>query len=137
MTTINALARQLASEYNIGTHTAAVDVVRVHVDQIAADPALWNQDTDTLTDAGVELVTGAVAESYAGGYHATAAQQLLEDIAEDAAAIAAAEQTIKNRTATRDEKIRAALKTELSRDSIAAAARLQRSRLYQIRDGRR
>lgn len=65
------------------------------------------------------------------------ARHLLDDIADQAAAIRAAEETIAKRTGRRDELIRAALSTELRRADIAAAARVKEARLYQIRDGRR
>lgn len=137
MTTIDTLAQTIRNAHGIDTLDAAREVVTVHVDQISDDPDLWNADTDSLTEAGVELVTGAIAESYARGYHATAAQQLIEDIAAEAAAIEAAERTVAERTTRRDELVRAALRTELRRAEIAAAAGVKEARLYQIRDGRR
>lgn len=130
MTTIDDLARIIRATYDLDTLDAARDVIRVHVDQIADDPDLWDADADALTPDGVELVSGAIAASYAGGHHSTAAQQLLTDIEDAVAAIAA-------HTARRDELIRAALRTELPRGDIAAAAKLKPARLYQIRDGRR
>lgn len=137
MTTIDALAHTIRAAHDIDTLDAAREVVRVHVDQISDDPDLWNAETDELTAAGVELVTGAVAESYAGGYHATAAQRLLDQIADEAAAIEAAERAVAEATERRDELVRAALRTELPRAAIADAAGVKPARLYQIRDGRR
>jgi hypothetical protein len=136
-TTIDTLTQTVRDTHGIDALDAARQVVTVHVDQISDDPGLWDANTSTLTDAGVELVTGAIAESYAQGYHATAAQQLLDDIADEAAAIEAATRVVAEATARRDEIIRAALRTELPRAAIARAADLKEARLYQIRDGRR
>lgn len=55
---------------------------------------------------------------------------LLEQIADERAAAA-------RHTARRDELIRAAMRTELPRAAIAAAAGVKEARLYQIRDRRR
>ena len=131
------LAKTIRDTYGIDTMDAARDVVKVHVEQIADDPDLWDADADALTEAGVELVSGAIDESYKHGYHASAAQQLLDDIADEAAAIKAAKQTINERTVRRDDLIRSALRTEIPRPEIAAAANVKEARLYQIRDGRR
>lgn len=62
---------------------------------------------------------------------------LLVQIEAAAAAIAAAERQVAEHTDRRDELIRSALRTELRRADIAAAAGLREARLYQIRDGRR
>jgi len=69
--------------------------------------------------------------------HATTTRTLIEDIADEAAAIAAAEKIVAERVVRRDELIRAALRTELPRAAIASAAGVKEARLYQIRDGRR
>jgi hypothetical protein len=135
--TIDDLARVIRATHDIDTLDAARDVVQVHVDQIADDPALWNPDTATLTDTGVEVVTGAIAEAYRVGSVATVAQRLLDEIGDERMAIEAAKRAIIEHTARRDEKIRAALKTELRRADIAAAAGLKPARLYQIQDVRR
>lgn len=137
MTTIDDLAQTVRAAHDIDTLDAARDVVRVHVDQISDDLELWNAETGELTPAGVDLVTAAITESYATGLHATAAQQLLEQIADEAAAIAVAERVAAAATERRDQLIRSALRTELPRAAIADAARLKPARLYQIRDGRR
>jgi hypothetical protein len=135
--TVDDLAREIATTHGIDTLDAAREVVQIHVGQVTEDPDLWNAQTRELTAIGADLVRGAVAESYAQSYHATAAQQLVEDIADEAAAIEAAERAIAEHTARRDELIRAALRTELPRAAIAAAAGVKEARLYQIRDGRR
>ncbi len=137
MTTIDDLAHTIRTTHDIDTLDAARDVVRVHVDQIADDPDLWNTEAQTLTPDGVELVTAAVAESYAQGLHATSAQRLLDDLASAAKVVAVAEAALAVRIADRDELIRAALRTELPRAAIASAAGVKEARLYQIRDGRR
>jgi len=137
MTTIDELAETIQATHDIDTLDAARDVVQVHVDQIADDADLRQPETRRLTTAGVVVVTTAVAESYTRGLHGTAAQRLLEEIGDQAAAIAAAEKTIAERTARRDELVRAALRTELPRAAIAEAAGVKPARLYQIRDGRR
>jgi hypothetical protein len=137
MTTIADLARTIQETHGIDTLDAARRVVAVHVDQLSNDPDLWDTNTRTLTDAGVELVTGAIAESYTQSYHATTAQRLLDDIGSEAAAIKAAKQEHNEHIERRDELIQAAMGTELPRAAIAAAAGLREGRLYQIRDGRR
>jgi hypothetical protein len=137
MSTIDDLAQKIRNAHGIDTLTAARDVVTVHVDQIADDPDLWNTDAQTLTPAGVEVITRAVAESYGIGAVATAAANLLVQIEETAAAITATEKRLAEQVAERDELIRAALRTELRRADIAAAAGVKEARLYQIRDGRR
>lgn len=129
-TSIDDLAREIADRHGIDTHAAAVETVTVHVDQISDDADLWDTTTRTLTPAGVELVKGAVAESYSIGAVATRAAQMLADLEETATEIG-------RLTVRRDELVRAALRTELRRDDIAAAARVTPARLYQIRDGRR
>lgn len=137
MTTIDALAETVRTAHDIETLDAARAVVRVFVDQISGGPDLWNAETDELTPAGVQVVTGAIRESYAGGYHATTAQRLLAQIVDEATAIATAERAVAEATGRRDELIRAALRTELPRAAIASAADVKPARLYQIRDGRR
>lgn len=137
MTTIEDLAQTIKTIHGIDSMDAARDVVRVHVDQISDDPDLYDADTGEITDAGVDLVTDVVAQSYGQRQHGTVAQRLTEDIAAEVAAIGAAERAIAEHTARRDELIRAALKTELRREDIAVAAGLKVARLYQIRDGRR
>jgi hypothetical protein len=134
-TTIAELAGTIAERHGIDSLDAARGVVQFHADQIADDPNL--SEDGGLTPAGVDLVTAAIAESYANGYFAPSAQQFIEDIAAEAAAIAEAEQIAAEHTARRDELIRAALRTELPRAEIAAAAGVKEARLYQIRDGRR
>lgn len=129
-TTIDDLAQVVAEEHGIDTFTAAVDVVTAHVDQISDDADLWDTVTSTLTPDGVEVVTRVVAESYSIGAVATRAAQILVDLEDTVTEIG-------KLTDRRDELIRAALKTELRRADIAAAAGVREARLYQIRDGRR
>lgn len=129
-TTIDDLARTIADEHGIDTFTAAVNVVTGTVDDIRDDADLWDSVTNTLTPAGVKLVTGAIAATYSIGAVATRAAQILVDL-EDVVA------EIGKLTARRDDLIRAGMRTELRRADIAAAAQLNESRLYQIRDGRR
>lgn len=131
MTTIDDLARTIADRHGIDTLDAAREVVTVHVDQISDDPDLWDAESSTLTDAGAEVVTRAVAESYSVGAVATRAAQILVELEQ----LAAERKQLDDR---RDELIRAALRTELRRADIAAAAGFKsEARLYQIRDGRR
>ncbi len=137
MTTIDELAETTLAEHDIDTMDAARQVVTVHIDEIRDDEDLWNVETQSLTAAGVEVVTTAIAQAYANGQYATDAQRLLDDLAEAAAAITEAEQSIAERTERRDALIRRALKTELPRQAIADAAGVKPARLYQIRDGRR
>lgn len=129
-TSIDDLAREIADIHGIDTFDAARESVAVHVDEIRDDADLWDEATDTLTPAGVDLVKGAIAQSYSIGAVATRAAQILTELEDTAAEM--------DKLATRrDELVRAALKTELRRDDIAAAARVTTARLYQIRDGRR
>jgi hypothetical protein len=137
MTTIEDLAQDIRNIHGIDSMDAARDVVRVHVDQIASDIDLYNPGTGELTDAGTAVVTEAVAQSYRRGFNSTHAENLLALIDAEAGQIEAAEKEIAERTERRDELIRAALRTELPRASIAAAAGVKEARLYQIRDGRR
>lgn len=137
MTSIQDLAQTIAETHGIDSRDAAVESVRVFVDQIADEADLWNAETQELTEEGVEVVSTAIAESYAKGLHATKAEQLLNEIAEAAAAISTFEAKVAEYTADRDELIRKALRTELRRADIAAAAGVKEARLYQIRDGRR
>lgn len=137
MTRIEDLAQNIAETHGIDSHDAAVDVVRVHVDQIADDPDLWDAEQNQLTESGADVITEAIAAAYERNLNGTVAQRLLDDIAEAAAAIEALETKVAEYTADRDELIRAALKTELRRADIAAAAGVKEARLYQIRDGRR
>lgn len=137
MTRIEDLAQTIADTHGIMSRAAAEDVVRTFVDQISDDTDLWNAETEQLTPEGVQVVTTAVAVSYANDLNGTVAQRLLNEIAEAAAAIETFEGKVYEYTAERDELIRAALKTELRRADIAAAAGVKEARLYQIRDGRR
>jgi hypothetical protein len=138
MTHIQDLTQTIRETHNIETLAAATDVVQLHVDAIADDAELWDADGSTLTDAGVEVVSFAIAESYRQGLNGTAEDRLLDDIGAAAAAIAANEERGAELVAERDELIRAALKTTLRRADIAAAAGFKGpERLYQIRDGRR
>jgi hypothetical protein len=67
----------------------------------------------------------------------TAPATLIAQIADSAAALAAADSAVVEHAAERDALIRQALQTGLPRAEIAAAAGLGPARLYQIRDGRR
>lgn len=136
MTSINDLAIDVANAHGI-SHTAAVDAITVHVDTINDDPDLWNPDTNQLTDAGVEVVTAAIAETYNTGAIATYATQLLEQIADAEARRADHARRADEARAARDELIRAAMRTEARRADIMAAGNVGEQRLYQIRDGRR
>jgi len=130
-TSIDDLARTLADHHGIDTHAAAVDTVRVHVDEIRDDPELWDTATRTLTSAGVEVITRAVDASYSVGAVATAAAQVLVELEEVTSEIG-------RLTARREVLVRTAMRRhELRRDDIAAAAGVTPARLYQIRDGRR
>jgi hypothetical protein len=139
MTTISidSLAETIASVFGIDTLDAARQVVQVHVDQIADDADLYVPEACALTEAGALIVAEAIRHSYAGGFVATTATALLERIAvkEEKRRLAAME--AQNYAEERDDLIRAALRTELRRTDIAAAAGVSEARLYQIRDGRR
>jgi hypothetical protein len=137
MTTIEELAQAIQNTHGIDSHDAALEVVRVHVDQILGDVDLYDADTGLLTYAGTALLTEAIAQSYARGFNSTHADNLLALIDVEAGAIKAAQDEIAERTERRDELIRAALRTELPRSVIAEAAGVKEARLYQIRDGRR
>jgi len=63
--------------------------------------------------------------------------ELLDQIADAEADRKAAQRSADGAAAIRDDLIRSAMRTELRRDDIAAAAGLGAARLYQIRDGRR
>jgi len=136
MPTIPEIANQIATTHRVDHH-AAIDVVRVYVDQITDDPDLYDPDTEELTEAGAELVTGAVAESYKIGAIATTASLLLEQIADAEQERAGLERQTQEARARRDELIRRAMQTELRRPDIAAAAGVKEARLHQIRHGRR
>lgn len=137
MITIEDLAGEIQSTHDVDTHTHAVSVVTVHVDNVAADPDLWDADTETLTDLGAELVRDAIAQAYAQSQVATRASQLLEDLADAAERRAALDVERADVIERRDALIRSALRTELTRSAIAAAGGVTMARLYQIRDGRR
>ncbi len=130
MTTIDELAETILTTHDLDTMDAARHVVNVHVDQIRGDEDLWMPDSLHLSAAGVEVVVGAIAASFAQGLHSTVGQHLLDEIADEAAAIT-------EHRERRDALIRRALKTDVPRGEIAAAARVKPARLYQIRDGRR
>lgn len=137
MATIDDLARVIRDRHGIDSLDAARESVTVLVDQIADDPDLWDRGAQTLTAAGVDLVTDAVAQSYSIGAVASAAAQMLVEIEEAEARRQHAESEAKRHAEARDKLIRAALRTELPRKMIAAAAGVKEPRLYQIRDGRR
>ncbi len=130
MTTLGDLARTIQKTHGIDSHGAALSIVEVYVGQIADDPDLWNPDTLQLTDEGEQVVTAAVLAANEQDLYSTHNAALLE-------AIATTAKEILERTHERDSLIRAAMKTELPRAKIAAAADLTEARLYQIRDGRR
>ncbi|WP_431977604.1 hypothetical protein [Micromonospora haikouensis] len=137
MTTIDDLARTIQHRHDLDTIDAARESVTATIDQIADDPDLWDADAAVLTPEGVKLVSEAIAESYKVGAVATGAQILLADIDDIATEIAKLEDRHTELVTRRDELVRAALRTELPRADIAAAARVKPARLYQIRDGRR
>lgn len=137
MTTIDDLARTIQHRHDLDTIAAAHASVTVMVDQIADDPDLWDADANVLTAEGVKVVSEAIAESYKIGAVATSAQILLANLDDIATEIATLEDRHAELVTRRDELIRAALRTELPRADIAAAARVKPARLYQIRDGRR
>jgi hypothetical protein len=137
MTTIEDLAQTIANIHGIDSMDAARDVVRVHLDQVADNPEFYNIETRELTDLGTTVITETIAQGYVHGFVSTHADNLLSLIDAEAGAIVAAEKEVAERTARRDELIRAALRTELPRAAIASAAGVKEARLYQIRDGRR
>lgn len=137
MTTVDDLAETIRDSHDIDTLDAAREVVTVFVVQISDDPDLWDAAAERLTDGGVEVVAGAIAQSYAQGEHGTAAQRLIEDIEEKVTAIEAAKKQVADLIADRDKLIRAALRTELPRGEIAAAADVKLARLHQINHGTR
>ncbi|WP_018214728.1 hypothetical protein [Salinispora vitiensis] len=128
-TSIDDLAAEIADRHGIALE-AAVEAAEVHAGQIRDDDDLWDTVTHTATPAGVEMITAAIDESYSIGAVATRAAQILVELEEVTG-------EIDRLSARRDELVRSGLQTELRRDDIAAAARVTRARLYQIRDGRR
>jgi|GEM_PF-1757827 len=132
VTTIDELAHEIRRRHSIGRHAAAVDVARVHVDQIADDPDLWNADTEHLTDAGRQLVLEAVAASYSVGAIATRAAQILTDLEDQAVQIRDTRDRLAELLDERNGLIRAALRTEAPVPTIAAAAGVKPSRVHQI-----
>lgn len=129
MTSVNNLAEHVADTYGIGLD-AARDVVGVHVDTIADDPDLWNDDTRMLTLAGRAAVLAAIAESYRQDLHSTREDQMLAELEQVVADVDAL-------SARRDVLVRALMSTAVPRARIAAAAGVREARLYQIKDGRR
>jgi hypothetical protein len=117
------LAQQIANKHGIDPEIA-VDVVRVHLDQIRDDPEFWTPDG--ITPRGARLILGAVFESYAIGAIASGAQRILDDLADAA-------QRITEAIEDRDGLIRAAMRTEVPRKQIAKAAGLSPARIHQIK----
>jgi len=141
MTSIDDLARTIRDTHGIDTLDAVRESVTVLVDQIADDPDLYDPDANALTDAGVQVVTEAVAASYSIGAVATRAAQLLVEIETVVAKLNEVRRQrdgeIAELTRERDELIRAAMRTELRRADIAGAAGVKVARLHQIRHGSR
>lgn len=129
-TTIPDLARTIQDIHGIDSHGAALSIVGVYVDQIADDPELFDPATRRLTEEGIQVVTAAVEAANERDLYSGHATALLAAISDTATAIT-------EKVAERDSLIRAAMKTELPRAKIAAAADLTEARLYQIRDRRR
>jgi hypothetical protein len=136
MPTINEIGGEIAERHDVDHH-AAIDVVRTYVDQIADDPNLWNADAEELTAAGAELVVEAIDESYRQGLTSTETGLLLQQIEIAEQEHVNLKQQTQEALMRRDELVRRAFHTELPRDRIAAAAGINKARLYQIRDGRR
>ncbi len=130
MTTQEDLARSIQQAHGIDSFGAALSIVEVYVGQIADDPDLWDPETLQLTDEGEQVVTAAVEAANEQNLYSTHNTALLDAIANTA-------KEILERTHERDSLIRSAMKTEIPRAKIAAAADLTEARLYQIRDGRR
>jgi len=105
-------------------HAAAVlaDLESDHPQWRATSLAMWEE---------VEEVMDQMSPISAGDL------RLLRDLEAAAEAVRAAEQTLAERVARRDDLIRAALRTEFARSAIASAAGVGEKRLYQIRDRRR
>jgi undecaprenyl pyrophosphate synthase len=136
MTTIDDLAQTIATQYDIPTD-AARDLVAVYVDQINDDADLWNREDETLTAEGVEVVTTAISEGYARKLWSTAEANMLGELDDVTAELIKVAERQTDLTERRDQLVRSLMATSVSRDEIAAAARLKVARLYQIRDGRR
>lgn len=133
MTTVDQLAGMLRVQLDLADPQATRDAVATVVGSIADDPDLWDPASATLTPAGVVAVTAVMSQPD----HGSAESRLLEDIAEAAAAIEAAQRSVAEHTERRDELVRVAMGTALPREEIAAAAGVRPARLYQIRDGHR
>lgn len=126
--TVADLADAIAGRYDIPL-AAALDLVRVHADQIADDTDMWNAGAEALTTSGSIVVTEAIAEGYKLDLNSTSEDLMLTEL-----------EDIKTKSAElderRDELVRTLMSSSVARKRIAAAAGLSEPRLYQIRDGR-
>jgi len=120
----------LEAAAHLGVAPAAVSAV---VDQLADDPALWDERTSTLTTAGMELVTGEFRESNAREDTAS----VLADISEVADRIRSIEDDGRDARDERDALIQWALSQGVPYAAIGDAAGLSRSALDTIRRGER
>jgi hypothetical protein len=132
----NDLASLIANQHDI-SQEAALAAILVHTDQITDDPDLYSPEAEELTNAGVKLVTEAIAESYRQVLVSTKAGLLLQQIEIAEQERANLKQQTREALMRRDELVCRAFNAELPRDLIATAAGINKARLYQIRDGRR
>lgn len=105
----------------------AVRIAQTYDIKMGPATDLWYADTDRLTPAGAELVTGAIAESYQLGLNSDTEDAMLAEL----------ERVVAERnklTAERDALIRRLMDTTVLRSRIVASGGVKEARLYQIRN---
>lgn len=118
--------------YTITNAAAELDVTEETIvtlaGQISDDPDLWNDDTQTLTQAGLDLLREQI------GVHFNPADQTLEELAEATEAYRLASDAADDARARRDAAVRAAVKYGHPKSRVATAAEISREMLYRIID---
>lgn len=121
MITVSELSRAVASVHGIDDLSAATAVVWAHLTEVRDDPDFYDTGTGAFTADGAAFIIESINQSYQIGAVSTIASDLLRLIEESTGS-------------ERDAYVRSALRTELRRVDIAAAAGVAAADLDRIRD---
>jgi hypothetical protein len=119
----------LAPAYTIADAALELDVtpdaIQVLADQISDDAELWDDVTNTLTPAGMDLIRDSINTE-------NPTDQTMDELAEAADAYRDAYDALDDARARRDAAIRAAVRYGHPKSRVAAAADISREMLYRI-----
>ncbi len=130
--TIDEFARTTAETWDADLNSVREDIT-AWVGQISDDPDLWDAEAQMITDEGEQVISAQVNATYCSPSASETMRELRDAVAAADAAHAAANEA----DLRRDAAIRAAIKASQPIQLIADTSDMSRSRVYQIRDGRR